>query len=67
MLQYGINAAAPETNRIHGTEASYGWDTSAHSLSPAACPTTWLLPGLLLIGLLVVLVWQRVRHGRARG
>lgn len=34
--------------------------------APAARPVPWLLPGLLLLGLLVVLVWQRLRR-RARG
>lgn len=32
---------------------------------PAARPMAWLLPGLLLLGLLVVLVWQQLRR-RAR-
>lgn len=33
---------------------------------PDARPVPWLLPGLLLLGLLVVLVWQRLRRPRAR-
>jgi len=33
---------------------------------PAARPVPWLLPGLLLLGLLVVLVWQGLRRPRAR-
>lgn len=35
--------------------------------APAPRPVVWLLPGLLLIGLLVVLVWQGLRRRRARG
>lgn len=34
---------------------------------PAARPVAWLLPGLLLLGLLVLLVWQRLRRRRAQG
>jgi hypothetical protein len=34
--------------------------------APAPRPVVWLLPGLLLLGLLVVLAWQRLRR-RARG
>jgi hypothetical protein len=35
--------------------------------APAARPVVWLLPSLLLIGLLVLLVWQGLRRQRARG
>lgn len=35
--------------------------------APGARPVVWLIPGLLLLGLLVVLVWQRLRRRRARG
>lgn len=35
--------------------------------APATRPVAWLLPGVLLLSLLVMLLWARLRRRRARG